>query len=130
MSEPLLAVQSLRVAYGASQVLFDIDAEVRPGEVIGLLGRNGMGKTTLIRSIIGLKSIQSGSVSFEGQQVHGNRPDTIARLGVAVVPEGGLRAFSATGRAQEQHGQPTLRRRAANAGHRPCPGDQPQAAYF
>ena len=88
MSEPLLAVQSLRVAYGASQVLFDIDAEVRPGEVIGLLGRNGMGKTTLIRSIIGLKSIQSGSVSFEGQQVHGSRPDAIARLGVAVVPEG------------------------------------------
>jgi len=88
MSEPLLAVQSLRVAYGASQVLFDIDAEVRPGEVIGLLGRNGMGKTTLIRSIIGLKSIQSGSVAFEGQQVNGNRPDAIARLGVAVVPEG------------------------------------------
>ena len=88
MSEPLLAVQSLRVAYGASQVLFDIDAEVRPGEVIGLLGRNGMGKTTLIRSIIGLKSIQSGSVSFEGQQVNGSRPDAIARLGVAVVPEG------------------------------------------
>lgn len=88
MSEPLLAVQSLRVAYGASQVLFDIDAEVRPGEVIGLLGRNGMGKTTLIRSIIGLTSIQSGSVSFEGQQVHGSRPDAIARLGVAVVPEG------------------------------------------
>ena len=88
MSEPLLAVQSLRVAYGASQVLFDIDAEVRPGEVIGLLGRNGMGKTTLIRSIIGLKSIQSGSVAFEGQQVNGSRPDAIARLGVAVVPEG------------------------------------------
>lgn len=88
MSEPLLAVQSLRVAYGASQVLFDVDAQVRPGEVIGLLGRNGMGKTTLIRSIIGLKSIQSGSVAFEGQQVNGSRPDAIARLGVAVVPEG------------------------------------------
>lgn len=88
MSEPLLAVQSLRVAYGASQVLFDVDAQVRPGEVIGLLGRNGMGKTTLIRSIIGLKSIQSGSVAFEGQQVNGSRPDAIAKLGVAVVPEG------------------------------------------
>jgi branched-chain amino acid transport system ATP-binding protein len=88
MTEALLSVQNLRVAYGASQVLFDIDAQVQPGEVIGLLGRNGMGKTTLIRSIIGLKGIQSGSVAFEGQPVHGSRPDAIARMGVAVVPEG------------------------------------------
>lgn len=88
MSTPLLAVKQLRVAYGASQVLFDVDVQVRAGEVIGLLGRNGMGKTTLIRSIIGLKDIQSGSVAFEGQPVQGDRPDAIARLGVAVVPEG------------------------------------------
>jgi branched-chain amino acid transport system ATP-binding protein len=88
MSAPLLTVNQLRVAYGASQVLFDVDAQVQPGEVIGLLGRNGMGKTTLIRSIIGLKDIQAGSVDFEGQSIHGKRPDAIARLGVAVVPEG------------------------------------------
>ena len=88
MSAPLLSVQGLRVAYGSSQVLFDVEAQVQPGEVIGLLGRNGMGKTTLIRSIIGLKAIQSGAVSFEGQTVHSMRPDAIARLGVAVVPEG------------------------------------------
>lgn len=88
MNTLLLAVDHLRVAYGASQVLFDVDVQVRPGEVIGLLGRNGMGKTTLIRSIIGLKDIQSGTVSFEGQPVQGSRPDAIARLGVAVVPEG------------------------------------------
>ncbi|NBW49264.1 MAG: ABC transporter ATP-binding protein [Betaproteobacteria bacterium] len=88
MTEPLLSVQNLRVAYGVSQVLFDVDAQIRAGEVIGLLGRNGMGKTTLIRSIIGLKGIQSGSVAFEGRSVHGSRPDAIARMGVAVVPEG------------------------------------------
>jgi branched-chain amino acid transport system ATP-binding protein len=88
MSAPLLTVNQLRVAYGASQVLFDVDAQVQPGEVIGLLGRNGMGKTTLIRSIIGLKDIQAGSVDFEGQSIRGKRPDAIARLGVAVVPEG------------------------------------------
>jgi branched-chain amino acid transport system ATP-binding protein len=88
MNTPLLTVDKLRVAYGASQVLFDVDAQVQPGEVIGLLGRNGMGKTTLIRSIIGLKDIQSGGVAFEGQPVSGKRPDAIARLGVAVVPEG------------------------------------------
>jgi len=88
MSAPLLSVQNLRVSYGASQVLFDIDAQIRAGEVIGLLGRNGMGKTTLIRSIIGLKAIQSGAIAFEGQEVHIRRPDVIARMGVAVVPEG------------------------------------------
>jgi branched-chain amino acid transport system ATP-binding protein len=88
MSTPLLTVDKLRVAYGASQVLFDVDAHVQPGEVSGLLGRNGMGKTTLIRSIIGLKDIPSGGVAFEGQPVSGKRPDAIARLGVAVVPEG------------------------------------------
>ncbi|MBM3361512.1 MAG: ABC transporter ATP-binding protein [Betaproteobacteria bacterium] len=88
MNAPLLAVNHLRVAYGASQVLFDVDLQVRAGEVIGLLGRNGMGKTTLIRSIIGLKDTQSGTVAFDGQPVQGSRPDAIARLGVALVPEG------------------------------------------
>ena len=88
MSAPLLEVQGLHAAYGKSQVLFDIHAQVQAGEVIGLLGRNGMGKTTLIRSIIGLKPIQSGAVRFDSQPVHTRRPDEIARLGVAVVPEG------------------------------------------
>ena len=88
MKTPLLSADKLRVAYGASQVLFDIDLQVHAGEVVGLLGRNGMGKTTLIRSIIGLKDIQSGRVAFEDQAVQGKRPDAIARLGVAVVPEG------------------------------------------
>ena len=88
MSTPLLSVQGVHAAYGKSQVLFDIDAQVQAGEVIGLLGRNGMGKTTLIRSIMGLKPIQSGAVSFDGRAVHTLRPDEIARLGVAVVPEG------------------------------------------
>ena len=88
MTRPLLTVQGLRVAYGSSQVLFDVDAQVQAGEVIGLLGRNGMGKTTMIRSLIGLKSIQAGEVQFDGKPVHQMRPDVIARLGVAVVPEG------------------------------------------
>ena len=88
MSDTLLDVRGLRVAYGKSQVLFDVDAQVKAGEVIGLLGRNGMGKTTLIRSILGLKAIQSGAISFDAREVQGLRPDAIARLGVAVVPEG------------------------------------------
>ncbi len=88
MSAVLLQAQGLRAAYGASQVLFGIDFEIRAGEVMGLLGRNGMGKTTLIRSLLGMKSPQAGSVRFEGAEINGHSSDKIARLGLAVVPEG------------------------------------------
>jgi branched-chain amino acid transport system ATP-binding protein len=88
MSAVLLQAQGLRAAYGASQVLFGIDFEIRAGEVMGLLGRNGMGKTTLIRSLLGIKSPQAGSVRFEGTEITGHSSDRIARLGLAVVPEG------------------------------------------
>ncbi len=88
MSAVLLQAQGLRAAYGASQVLFGIDFEIRAGEVMGLLGRNGMGKTTLIRNLLGMKSPQAGSVRFEGTEITGHSSDRIARLGLAVVPEG------------------------------------------
>jgi len=88
MSQSLLQAQGLRAAYGASQVLFGIDFDIKAGEVMGLLGRNGMGKTTLIRSLLGLKSPQAGSVYFEGVAITGQSADRIARLGLAVVPEG------------------------------------------
>ena len=85
---PLLAVEALETAYGASQVLFGIDLEVRAGEVVGLLGRNGMGKTTLVRSILGLVASRAGRIAFDGTEVRGLPADRIARLGLAVVPEG------------------------------------------
>jgi branched-chain amino acid transport system ATP-binding protein len=88
MSAVLLQAQGLRAAYGASQVLFGIDFEIRAGEVMGLLGRNGMGKTTLIRSLLGIKNPQAGSVRFEGSEITGHSSDKIARMGLAVVPEG------------------------------------------
>lgn len=88
MTEPLLQVRGVRSAYGPSTVLFGVDLEIRPGEVVGLLGRNGMGKTTLIRSILGLKIPQAGEVHFAGKTLNGMSPDRIARLGLAVVPEG------------------------------------------
>lgn len=88
MSEPLLSIDQLCVAYGSSQVLFDVQAHIQPGEVVGLLGRNGMGKTTLIRSILGLKPVQSGQITLAGQVTTAWRADEVARLGVAVVPEG------------------------------------------
>jgi branched-chain amino acid transport system ATP-binding protein len=88
MAEALLDVRDVRAAYGASQVLFGVGLAVAPGQVVGLLGRNGMGKTTLIRSILGLKSIQSGEILFRGASIRGLPADRIGRLGLAVVPEG------------------------------------------
>ena len=88
MAEPLLQATGIESAYGASQVLFGIDLTVRPGEVVGLLGRNGMGKTTLIRTLMGLKPARAGEIRFASQAVAGWSPDRIGRMGLALVPEG------------------------------------------
>ena len=84
----LLEVSGLRAGYGTSEVLFDVALEVREGETLALLGRNGMGKTTTIRSIFGLSRARGGSIRFGGRAIEGERPDRIARLGLALVPEG------------------------------------------
>ena len=84
----LLRVEALETAYGSSQVLFGVDLDIDAGEVIGLLGRNGMGKTTLVRSILGLTPAFAGSVRFADAEIRAMRADRIARLGLAVVPEG------------------------------------------
>jgi branched-chain amino acid transport system ATP-binding protein len=84
----LLQVAGLQAAYGVAKVLFDISFAVGAGEVVTLLGRNGMGKTTTIRSIMGLMRPSSGAISFEGREIAGRRPDLIARQGVGLVPEG------------------------------------------
>ena len=84
----LLRVKGLEAAYGASQVLFGIDLELRRGEVAALLGRNGMGKTTTIRSLLGLTPARSGTITFHGERIERRRPDEIARRGAALVPEG------------------------------------------
>jgi branched-chain amino acid transport system ATP-binding protein len=81
-------VKGLEAAYGASQVLFGIDLELRRGEVAALLGRNGMGKTTTIRSLLGLTPARSGTITFHGERIERRRPDEIARRGAALVPEG------------------------------------------
>jgi branched-chain amino acid transport system ATP-binding protein len=86
--ESLLDARDLVAAYGTSQVLFGVSLAVRAGEVATLLGRNGMGKTTTIRALIGLTPARAGSVTFLGRRVERMTPDAIARLGVAVVPEG------------------------------------------
>jgi branched-chain amino acid transport system ATP-binding protein len=84
----LLEVRGLEAAYAASQVLFGIDLAVAPGEIVTLLGRNGMGKTTTIRSILGFTRRLAGDVRFRGEPIAGLAPDRIARRGIALVPEG------------------------------------------
>ncbi|HEX7382029.1 MAG TPA: ABC transporter ATP-binding protein [Nevskiaceae bacterium] len=84
----VLEVEGLETAYGDSQVLFGIDLHIAEGEVATLLGRNGMGKTTTVRSILGLTPPRSGSIRFRGERIEQRAPDRIARMGLALVPEG------------------------------------------
>jgi branched-chain amino acid transport system ATP-binding protein len=84
----MLSVGGLQAAYGRSQVLFDVELSVGQGEVVTLLGRNGMGKTTTVRAIMGLLKPRAGTVLFAGREVSGTPPEAIARLGVGLVPEG------------------------------------------
>lgn len=84
----MLSVAGLQSAYGPSQVLFDVELEIKEGEIVTLLGRNGMGKTTTVRSIMGLLQPLSGKISFGGRDTFGSAPEVVARLGVGLVPEG------------------------------------------
>jgi branched-chain amino acid transport system ATP-binding protein len=84
----MLAVESIETSYGVSQVLFGVSFAVAPGQVATLLGRNGMGKTTTIRSIMGILPPKVGSISFEGRPIHGLPPYRVAQAGLGLVPEG------------------------------------------
>jgi len=84
----MLKVRSLQAGYGAAQVLFDIAFEVGAGEVVTLMGRNGMGKTTTIRSIMGLLRPTGGEVVFDGRPLTGAAPYRVAQAGIGLVPEG------------------------------------------
>ena len=84
----LLEIEGLESFYGASQALFGVTLDVREGEVVALMGRNGMGKTTTIGSVLGLVRPRGGSIRFAGRAIAGQRPHRIARLGIGLVPEG------------------------------------------
>ena len=86
--QPLLQTVGLEVAYGSSQVLFGIDLELQRGQVATLLGRNGMGKTTTIRALLGLTPPRAGTVRLRGERIDQLTPDRIALRGTALVPEG------------------------------------------
>jgi branched-chain amino acid transport system ATP-binding protein len=84
----MLHAHHIQSGYGQSQVLFDVSLEIQRGEVVALLGRNGMGKSTLVRTLFGQLPLTAGTLSFEGESIAGWASDRIARLGLAIVPEG------------------------------------------
>lgn len=143
----LLEIKQLNLAYGASQVLFNFNLQIKPGEVATLLGRNGAGKTTTLRSILGLQRCLSGAIYFKGQALKLLRTDQIARLGIAIVPEGrqifpnlsateNLIAFAANRQqrqlkwdlAQIYQLFPRLKERAHHAGNHLSGGEQQMLA--
>ena len=143
----LLEVDQLQTAYGASQVLFDIHLRIEAGGVCALLGRNGMGKTTTVRSLLGLTRSCGGTVRFRGERIEHLTPDRIARMGLAVVPEGrqifptlsvseNLRAFASNRNASESPWTldrvyalfPRLSERSRNMGNQLSGGEQQMLA--
>ncbi len=88
MAETLLDVDGIETCYGLSQVLFGLSLQIKAGEMVALMGRNGMGKTTTVRSLMGLLSPKGGEISFDGRKLRGNTPEAIARCGIGLVPEG------------------------------------------
>ncbi len=87
MSEPLLAVRDLQAWYGESHILHGVTFDVQPGEVVTLLGRNGVGKTTTLKSIMGIVGTRRGSIRFQSRETIALPSNIIARLGIAFCPE-------------------------------------------
>ena len=84
----MLEVSGLEAGYGDGRVLFGVELAVGTGEVVTLLGRNGMGKTTTVRAVMGIMRLQAGRVSFHGRPLHGLPPHRVAQAGIGLVPEG------------------------------------------
>jgi branched-chain amino acid transport system ATP-binding protein len=87
-SASVLELNEIETCYGLSQVLFGLSLRVMPGEMVTLMGRNGMGKTTTVRSIMGLTPARAGAIKFMGEEIRGLPPYKIAKRGIGLVPEG------------------------------------------
>jgi branched-chain amino acid transport system ATP-binding protein len=114
MNAPLLKVDGLNAFYGRAQILFDVSLEVGRGEVVALMGRNGAGKSTTMKSIMGLMARREGAIQFDGANISALPPHRIARMGLGYVPED-RRVFSGltvmenldTGRQPARAGAPS-----------------------
>jgi branched-chain amino acid transport system ATP-binding protein len=88
VSGPLLSIQGLEVSYGAVQVLFGIDMEVNPGEIVSIIGPNGAGKSTVIKAVVGLVPTQRGTIRFDSRDITGSPAHATPALGIGYVPQG------------------------------------------
>jgi branched-chain amino acid transport system ATP-binding protein len=88
MAEPVLTLDGVETCYGLSQVLFGVSLTIAQGEMVTLMGRNGMGKTTTVRSIMGLTPARAGGIRFLGQEIRGLPSYKVAQRGIGLVPEG------------------------------------------
>jgi len=88
MTQPFLSVRGLQAGYGRAQVLFDMTFDVHPGEVITLLGRNGMGRSTTVKCLFGMLPTSAGTIEVGGERADGQASHRVARRGLALVPEG------------------------------------------
>ena len=88
MAEPILEIADIETCYGVSQVLFGVSLSIAPGEMVTLMGRNGMGKTTTVRSIMGLTPARAGRIRFQGHDIRCLPPYKVAQRGIGLVPEG------------------------------------------
>jgi branched-chain amino acid transport system ATP-binding protein len=88
MAEPLLAVTNLETFYGPVMAIRGVSFEVPRGSIVTILGANGAGKTTILRTVSGVMDPQKGTVTFDGREIQGKDPDRVARLGLSHVPEG------------------------------------------
>jgi urea transport system ATP-binding protein len=85
---PTLQIQNLNVYYGESHILRNVDLNIYPGQMVCLIGRNGVGKTTLLKTIMGLLNARSGAIDFQNQLINPKTPDKRARMGIGYVPQG------------------------------------------
>jgi len=88
LADPLLQIEAIETCYGLSQVLHGVSLAIAPGEMVTLMGRNGMGKTTIVRSIMGLTPARAGSIRFAGSEIRSVPAFRVAQLGIGLVPEG------------------------------------------
>ncbi len=147
MNAPLISAENLHTYYGESHILRGVSLALTPGETVGLMGRNGMGKSTLIRTMLGLVKSRSGRVSVDGTDVTNAQPFRIARRGIAYVPEGrgifaSLRTIENLTLAERPGVDgsrqwtvervldlfPRIRERASNMGHQLSGGEQQMLA--
>ncbi len=109
----MLRIRDVHAGYGATPILFGVSLEVRAGEAVALLGRNGMGKTTLIKTTMGFLAPWRGAIEFDGHTLTGRTPHEIARLGVGLVPENRRVFPGLTVRENLELGLSAVRRRSA-----------------